>query len=78
MPLTSDFKMQEKFICTNAHTHKLFILFYINLQVIQVNKKFITGKVVTDPGSCTLQPIQSDNRPDEKFRQGFTGTCAEA
>ena len=78
MPLTSDFKMQDKFICTNAHTHKLFILFYINLQVIQVNKKFITGKVVTDPGSCTLQPIQIDNRPDEKFRQGFTGTCAEA
>ena len=45
---------------------------------MQVNKKFITGKVVTEPGSCTLQPIQIDNRPDEKFRQGFTETCAES
>ena len=61
--------------CTH---NKLFILFYINLQVMQVNKKFITGKVVTEPGSCTLQPIQIDNRPDEKFRQGFTGAPATA
>ena len=59
-------------------THNKLILFYINLQVMQVNKKFITGKVVTEPGSCTLQPIQIDNRPDEKFRQGFTETCAES
>ena len=75
MSLISDFKSQEKFIRTNVHTHthKLFILFYLNLQVIQISKTFITGKVVTDPGSCTLQPIQMKNRPDEECRQGFTG-----
>lgn len=28
---------------------------------------------VTNLGSCTLQSIEIDKRPDEEFRQGFMG-----
>ena len=31
---------------------------------------------VTDQGSWTLQSIEIEKRPDEAFRQGFTGTGA--
>ena len=32
------------------------------------------GQSVTDLGSWTYQPTEIDKRPDEEFRQGFTGT----
>ena len=34
--------------------------------------------IVTNPGSWTLYAAEIDKRPDEKFRQGFTGTRAIA
>ena len=39
-----------------------------------VGPEDVMGQSVTDLGSWTYQPTEIDKRPDEEFRQGFTGT----
>lgn len=60
--------------CTHTHTHINYSYYStLTFRLSKISKTFITGKVVTDPGSCTLQPIQIENRPDEECRQSLWG-----